>query len=70
MRMTGNSQFCTVFLVVKCLCIFVGCGFFQITFIGVVFETLYSSSIKYTHKHKDTENSAFHIKLLKHHGCF
>ena len=54
MCMTGNSQFCTVFPVVKCLCIFVGCAFFQITYIGILFETLYSSSIKYTHKHKDT----------------
>ena len=66
--MIGNSQFCIVFPVAKCLCIFWGSGFFQIIYIGFVLEILYSSSIKCTHKQKDTENSTFHIKLLKHHG--
>ena len=27
---------------------------------------LYSFSVKYSHKQNYTENSAFHIKLLKH----
>ena len=49
------------------VCAFFGYIFFlQIIYIGIVFENLYLSSIKYTHKH--TENSIFHIKLLKHHG--
>ena len=47
---------------------FWGMFFIQIIYIGIVFETIFSSSVKYTHKQKDTENSTFHIKLLKHHG--
>ena len=47
---------------------FLGMRFFQIIYIGIVFEILYSSSIKYIHKEKDTENSAFRIKLLKQLG--
>ena len=64
MCMVGNSQFCTVFSVVKC--IFWECVFFQIIYIGIAFEILYSSSFKYALKQKDTENKAFQIKLLKH----
>ena len=52
MSMMGDSEFCSVFPEVKWLCIFWGCGFFQIIYIGIVFETLNLSSIKYTHMQK------------------
>ena len=58
--MTGDSQFCTAFLH------FLGMFFFQIIYTDIVFETFCSSSVKYSHKQKDTEKSAFHIKLLKY----
>ena len=44
--------------------------FLQIIYTDIVFETLYSFTIKYTYKQKGTENSVFRIKLLKHHGYF
>ena len=39
-------------------------------YIAILFEILYLSSIKYTHKQKDNENSSCHIKLLKHMGKY
>ena len=46
--------------------IFWECFFFQIIYTDIVFETFCSSSVKYSHKQKDTEKSVFHIKLLKY----
>ena len=52
MSMMGNSEFCSVFPEVKWLCIFWDVVFFQIIYIGIVFETLNLSSIKCTHMQK------------------
>ena len=67
MSMMGNSEFCSVFPEVKWLCIFWDVVFFELYILALYLKPSIYPQLNAPTCKKDTENSAFHIKLLKYH---